>query len=208
VPVPADPAPWSAIVLTGGTGRRLGGTDKAGLELRGASLLDHLVDGLPATVPVVVAGPDRPVNRPVHFRPEQPPGGGPVAGIASGVPAIETPYVVILAVDLPWSGPVAAELVAELAAGDVDAIIPLDAGGRRQLLCAAWRTGALVEALARLGDPVNRSVRELLDGCTIRDWIPSDPHAQLLADIDTYDDLARELRRSVHWTPEGEPGAG
>jgi molybdopterin-guanine dinucleotide biosynthesis protein A len=124
------------------------------------------------------------------------------------MPAIDTPYVVVLAVDLPWSVPLAARLVAELAASDVDAIIPLDAGGRRQLLCAAWRTRALVEALTRLGDPRNRSVRDLLDGCTVRDWLPSDQHAQLLADIDTRDDLAREPGRGVHRPSEGAPGAG
>ena len=33
---------WAAVILTGGTGSRLGGVDKASLEVAGLSLLEHV----------------------------------------------------------------------------------------------------------------------------------------------------------------------
>ncbi|MFB9955140.1 ATP-binding cassette domain-containing protein [Cellulomonas denverensis] len=49
----------AAVVLTGGTARRLGGVDKTGLDIGGRAILDRLLHGLPAGMPVVVVG-DRP----------------------------------------------------------------------------------------------------------------------------------------------------
>jgi len=186
-------APWTAIVLTGGGGRRLGGVDKAALVIAGVPLLDHLIDALPADVPVIVAGPERATNRAVTFRAEEPRGTGPVAGIAAASRAVATPYVMLLAVDIPWSAPVVAGLIAELVAtADTDVVLPVDAHGRRQLLCSAWRTAALSSALDRLGDPRHRAVRDLLDGTRIHEHPLTAAEAPLLTDIDTLEDLARE----------------
>ena len=188
--------PWTAIVLTGGTGRRLGGLDKAALVIAGVPLLDHLLDALPADVPVVVAGPERPTNRGVTFRAEEPRGTGPVAGIAAASGDVGTPYVMVLAVDIPWSAAIVPILIAQLAeADDADVVIPVDANGRRQLLCSAWRTAALQSALDRLGEPRGRSVRDLVEGARVREYLPTPDEAPLLADIDTPADLAREHRR-------------
>lgn len=187
---------WSALVLTGGTGRRLGGVDKATIDVAGTTLLDHLVGALPPTVPVVVAGPERPTSRPVTFRAEEPAGAGPVAGIAAALAEIRTPYVAVLAVDIPWSAPVVTALVAELClTDDIDVLIPVDAEGRRQLLCCAWRTAALASSLERLGDPRGRSVRDLIAGARVQERVLTPDEASLLADIDTPADLDRELRR-------------
>jgi molybdopterin-guanine dinucleotide biosynthesis protein A len=189
---------WSAIVLTGGTGRRLGGIDKAAVEVGGITLLDHVIDALPAEVPVVVAGPEGPTHRTVAFRAEEPPGAGPVAGIAAALADVGTPYVAIMAVDMPWSAPVVARLVDELAADcaeTVDAVIPIDQDGRRQLLCAVWRTHALGAALDRLGDPRGRSVRDLVENAQVHAHSLTPDEASLLVDIDTPDDLERERRR-------------
>lgn len=189
-------ATWTAIVLTGGTGRRLGGIDKAALDIAGASLLDHVIDALPSTVPVVVAGPERPTNRPVAFHAEEPAGAGPVAGIAAAMAGVGTPYVAVMAVDIPWSPPLVERLVAELVAvDDADALIPVDAEGRHQLLCSVWRTSALASALDQLGDPRGRSVRDLVEGARVRERPLTAAEAPLLADIDTPADLAREQRR-------------
>ncbi len=207
--VPSPRTAWSAIVLTGGTGRRLGGRDKAALEISGTALLDHLVSSLPAAVPVVVAGPNRLTTRAVTFRAEKPAGSGPVAAIAAALGDVDTPYVAVIAVDIPWSAPVVVRLVAELAlSDDADAVIPVDAEGRRQLLCSAWRTAGLAAALDRLGDPSGRSVRDLVDGVPIRERPLTDSEAAMLADIDTPQDLARERRRRGGPTLGGVPPTG
>lgn len=205
----SGPAHWSAIVLTGGTGRRLGGRDKAAIDIAGMTLLDHLIEGLPADVPVVVAGPDRPTRRAVTFRGEDPPGSGPVAGIAAALAGVSTPFVAVLAVDIPWSAPVVGRLVADPAlTDDTDGLIPTDADGRRQLLCSVWRTSALTAALDRLGDPRGRSVRDLVDGARVRELPLTLAEAALVADIDTPADLAREQRRGRRPTLGDGPGSG
>lgn len=189
-------ASWTAVVLTGGTGRRMGDLDKAALVIAGVPLLDHLIDALPADVPVVVAGPERATHREVTFRCEEPRGTGPVAGIAAAVGDVGTPYVMVLAADMPWSAAVTAGLIARIhATHDADVLIPVDAGGHRQLLCSAWRTAALVDALDRLGDPRHRSVRDLVEGAHVCEYALSPSEAPLLADIDTPADLLREQRR-------------
>jgi molybdopterin-guanine dinucleotide biosynthesis protein A len=99
----AAPLGWTALVLAGGLGSRLGNVDKAAIDIGGRSALDHLLAGLPELVPVVVAGPGRPTRRRVTFAQEWPIHGGPVAGIASGLEAVSTPVTVLLAVDMPWA---------------------------------------------------------------------------------------------------------
>lgn len=202
------PGSWSVIVLTGGMGRRLGGRDKAAITVLGTTLLDHVIGGLPDDVPVVVAGPGRPTPRPVTFCVEDPPGSGPVAGIAAAAHAIATPYVAVIAVDLPWSAPFVVDLVGELAGTDHDVLIPIDGDGRRQLLCSAWRTASLHEALERLGKPHQRAVRDLVDGARVGERALSEAELSMLADIDTPEDLERAQRHQPGRTLGTEADTG
>jgi molybdopterin-guanine dinucleotide biosynthesis protein A len=61
---------WTALVLAGGLGSRVGKVDKAAINIGGRSALDHLLAGLPELVPVVVAGPGRPTRRRIIFAQE------------------------------------------------------------------------------------------------------------------------------------------
>lgn len=81
------PFPDAFILLTGGTGRRLGGVDKASIDVGGDTLFDRAV-GAALGRPLVVVGPERNTKRTVTFTREDPPGGGPAAGVAAGVLAI------------------------------------------------------------------------------------------------------------------------
>src|SRR4051794_8978521 len=94
---------WAAVILTGGTATRLGGLDKASLELADRSLLDHALAAVAGADEVVVVGPRAPAPAGVRFTREEPPGGGPLAGIAAGVSALTPGHrrVVVLAVDMP-----------------------------------------------------------------------------------------------------------
>lgn len=190
---------WTALILTGGRSTRMG-RDKAGTTVGGVTMLDRLLLTLPSTVPVVVAGPEplRPV-RPVVARQEDPPGGGPVAGIAAGLTAVTTDVVGVLAVDVPGGAGLVAELAEELAAGAADALLPQVGDETPQPLCAAYRTEALRQALHRLGDPHGRSVRDLtaLLAETIRPLNPTDTR---VVDADTPAELAA-LRAAL-----AEPG--
>ncbi len=180
---------WTAIVLAGGRARRLAGADKAELTLGGERLVDLVLDGLPVDLPVLLVGPARPTRRTVDAITEQVPFGGPVSAFAAGLSHAVTPLVVLLAVDVPRAPSLAADLVEVLAVdGGIDAVVPVDAGGYRQPLCAAYRAAAARDALARLGDPFGRSMRDLMDRLRVRE-VPV-PDAEL-ADIDTAEDLQR-----------------
>lgn len=152
----ARPRPrFDAVVLAGGAGRRLGGADKALLALDGQPLLARIVAGLAAADTVVVAGPQRTVTlpRPVRWAAEDPPLGGPAAGLAAALAQVEADLVAVLAVDAP-EGPAAVGALLGGLRADCEVALPLDPAaetGRAQLLPLAARRSALVSALDRLG---------------------------------------------------------
>src|SRR5690606_7523849 len=76
-----------AVVLTGGTGARLGGADKASIEIGGLTLLERALDALLDVDDVVVVGEPVRTSRPVTFTREDPAGGGPAAGLLAGLRA-------------------------------------------------------------------------------------------------------------------------
>ncbi len=186
---------WSLILLTGGTGRRLDGMDKATLDLAGTTPLELVLDTLPTRIPVVVAGDPVTTSRQVTFRREDPRGAGPAAGIAAALSDVSTELVGILAVDMPWAVPVLMRAVDHLSINQgADTVVPVDTEGRDQLLCSAWRTSALRRAVDRSGDLANRPVRDLLVNATVVD-LPLLSEEDL-ADIDTPEDLVRARDRA------------
>jgi molybdopterin-guanine dinucleotide biosynthesis protein A len=187
----SPPTQWTALVLAGGRGSRLRSDDKAAITIGGTSTLDHLVGSLPDTIPVVVAGPERPTRRPVTFRWEEPIHGGPVAGIAAGLVAVSTPVTALLAVDMPWAGGLAVQLIAEFESCDAAGLVPVDGSGFRQPLCAVVRTDALRGALRRLGDPHGRSLRDLMSFLDVRERPLDEAQNGWVDDIDTPDDLRK-----------------
>ena len=139
----STPDPVGGIVLTGGSGVRLGGADKAGVEVGGGTLLEHALDALAGTDEVVVVGPPVATSRPVTFRREDPPGGGPAAGVLAGLCGfVRRPrLVVVLAVDMPLVTRATVGRLLSAATGDGSILV--DPGGRRQYLCAAYSPDAL-----------------------------------------------------------------
>jgi len=188
---------WTALVLAGGRGSRLGNEDKAAITIGGTSALDHLLKALPERVPVVVAGAERVTRRPVTFRREWPLYGGPVAGLASGLEVVSTPVTALLGVDMPWAGALLERLIAEFASCDAAALVPVDGAGVRQPLCAVVRTEALRGALARLGDPRGSSLRELISLLDVHERRLSEAETRWVDDIDTPQDLSRARSRPL-----------
>lgn len=178
------------MVLCGGAGRRFGG-DKTRADLGGTPLLDHLLGGLPGDWPVVCVGAERPTQRVVTWCREDPPGGGPVAGVAAALPLLVSPLLVLLGGDMPYAAGPAPALVAALeGAPDLDAVIGRDGDGRLQALLAAYRTAALRRAVPQpaAGTPLMR----LLDPLRTR-AVALGADASL--DVDTAEDLARARHR-------------
>lgn len=195
--LPDDPGRVGAVVLAGGTAARLGGADKASIELSGVTLLERALSATVTAVEVVVVGDPVPTTRPVTFTLEDPRGGGPAAGLLAGLRAFYRPpdVVLVLAVDMPRVGPgTFARLLAAVLdhrSGVPDGAVLLGVGGRRQPLCAAYRTAALDRARPASredehGLPMHRLVGAL-------DLVEVAEVADESHDVDTWADL-RQLR--------------
>lgn len=125
---------FAAIVLAGGRATRLGGADKATIEVRGRSLLEHALDSVIDAVEVVVVGRQVPTERPVTFVVEDPQYGGPVAGLLTGRDSLlrDFPWLAVIAVDMPFVTAATIRRLHAAAAGHDGAVL-VDPGLRRQL---------------------------------------------------------------------------
>jgi molybdopterin-guanine dinucleotide biosynthesis protein A len=182
----------TVLVLCGGDSRRLGpdGSDKTAATLGATTVLDHLLDALPADWPVVAVGPERPTHRSVRWTREAPAGGGPVAAVAAGLALVDTALVVVLAGDMPFSGTAATHLAATLNHHPTtDAVVAVDPGGRENPLLTAYRATALRDALPH--PLANAAARALLAVAYITE--PVDERDSL--DVDTPEALAEARLR-------------
>ncbi len=187
-----------AVVLAGGTGARLGGADKAALELDGVTLLERALAATVSAVEVVVVGVEVPTSRPVTWTLEEPAGGGPAAGILAAVDRLGAgpELVAVLAVDMPLVTPVTVARLtwAVEADADVEGAVLVDPDGRRQPLAAVYRRVAL--ARARPDDPAlehGLPVRRLVGRLRLAEVPAFGDEAR---DVDTWTDL-EALRRPL-----------
>lgn len=197
----------AAVVLAGGRGSRLGGVDKAAIELAGRTLLERALGAVAGATPIVVVGPERRLPPDVIGVQEQPAGGGPVAALSAGLAALHDhvssvagyggpagesvpELVVVLACDMPFVDTIAiGRLVA--AAGessDTDGAAFVDVDGRRQHLAAAYRTANLGKALTEIGTIDGAAMRDVVRRLTMIE-IRADPETTL--DCDTWPDVRR-----------------
>ena len=207
------------VLLAGGRGARLGGIDKADLELGGRRLLDRALDAVQeALAPAVTLGTIVVVGavavpQGVRCTQEDPPYGGPIAGLAAGVVALgertgalPAPWCLVLASDVADPAIGLSRLGAAVAAAsesaepgdcaepaesgesgesDTDGYWLVDQSDRPQWLFAIYRRTALLRALA--GPVRDRSARSTLGSlqCT---GLPVEDG--VVADIDTWADIA------------------
>lgn len=181
----------AAVVLAGGGGVRLGGVDKASLELDGESLLERALAATSAVEEAVVVGTPVPTSRPVTWTRENPPGGGPAAGLLAGLDALRSPpdLVVVLAVDMPRVTAATVGRLVDALSGEPGAggACLVDDAGRRQPLAAVYRYAALISA--RPADPGAEHglpVRRLVAALRLIDVPARGAEAR---DVDTWEDL-------------------
>lgn len=151
-----------AIILAGGHGRRMGGTDKASLSAHGTRFIDRLLAQLPYGTPAVAVSPHY-LGLPQVC--ESPLYGGPVAGIAAGAQALShCTELALFAVDAPDSPLLLPRLRSTLASSTADAVLTRAADGYLQPLCSLWHAPALHTQLESLPTARNVSVRRLIRG--------------------------------------------
>jgi molybdopterin-guanine dinucleotide biosynthesis protein A len=181
----------AAVVLTGGTGTRLGGVDKASLEIDGLTLLERALAATVAAEEVVVVGDRVPTSRPVIWTRETPVGGGPAAGLLAGLDAlaVRPDLVCVLAVDMPRVVPSTVARLMEALADDpaADAAVLVDEEGVRQTLAGVYRYDAFVSA--RPGERAQERglpIRRLIASLRIIGVAAVGDEAR---DVDTWEDL-------------------
>jgi molybdenum cofactor guanylyltransferase len=224
-----DDVPVAVVVLAGGAARRWGGRDKTAALLGGRSVLEHVVQGLRAgvrdverrgsqsagsdagelSVQVLVVGPADQKGRAglagVRWVREDPPGGGPVAGIAAALGALtpDVEVVVVGAGDAPFGGSAVPRLLAALE-GPVDAAVGVDPSGRRQPLLAAYRLPPLRAAVEALDAAAGVPLRVLVDALRLAD-VPVTGREAL--DLDTPETL-EVAARAQEQSSADVPGQG
>ena len=173
-----------AIILGGGRSSRMG-RPKRDLVLDGRSLFARAVDACRARTVIVAVTPELPADlhdERVRRTCEDPPFGGPVAGIAAGLaalpPAEPDDEVLLLACDLATP----AEVVATLDAAPLgeDGVCLVEADGTPQYLAARYRLSALPRALGGQ-DSRDRSVKATMSALALHHV----PAPGLAADLDT-----------------------
>ena len=181
--------PFDAVVLAGAASSRLGGADKATVEVGGRTLLDRALQAVSQAERVVVVGPARPLGVAVTWTEEEPRGGGPAAALAAGLRVVEAPVLVVLAVDLPFVDRAVVTALVK-AVQDAEGAVVSDAAGRDQPLAGAYRTATLRARFGDLGVIEGAAMRRLITGMSLHRLV-SDRAA---ADCDTWREVARARR--------------
>lgn len=186
-----------AVVLAGGSGERLGGVSKADIVLGGRRLLEMVLDGLGPVVSgalVVVAPGSVEVPEGCRRTLEDPPGGGPLAGIAAGLDVLPEPegpdeLVLVCGVDTPGIGALAGRLLRALGehpSGDGAVAVGGEPKPYRQYLEGLYRRDRLAGLLGRV------RVRDRGVARTLRmlDLVEVLAPVQQCRDVDSPEDLA------------------
>ncbi|WP_211240730.1 molybdenum cofactor guanylyltransferase [Hamadaea tsunoensis] len=195
---------YAAVILAGGAARRLGGAPKPLLTVADEALLSRVLAALAAADARVVVGPaslaaDLPQE--VLLTCEDPPGGGPVAGLAAGLAMLppDVTQIAVAAADLPFvTAATFADLAADLAGHDV--ALAVDPSGRRQHLLGVWRADYLRALLPAGGDHAGKALKHLLKDARVAEVRLPDDALPAWLDCDTPEELAhaRAIARPHH----------
>ena len=127
---------------------------------------------------------------------EDPPRGGPGAGIVAGLKFLgyeggadqTDDLVLITTCDAPFSASARRVLADALAKTDADVAAVRDRAGVLQQLLAAYRVQALLDAIEEAPATHNRAVKKLVADLKFVE-VEVDPHVEI--DVDTWDDYKR-----------------
>lgn len=208
-----------ALILAGGRSSRLDSVAKARLRYEGHTLLERTVAAVSGLRNAVVVGDvtEQALPPGLLVTREDPPFGGPAAGIGAGLASLTaadptvSDYTIVLACDMPNIGAAVPLLLSALEDDDGgrvadgtaedaigDGLIAVDTQRRPQPLAAAYRTGALLEAVDRQRGAESLSglsVFQLIRELSLREIAVPDGATW---DIDTWAD-------ADHWGVERPP---
>ncbi len=177
----------TALILAGGRATRLGGIDKRALVVDGETIFARQLRVLePRVAEIVVAtAAEVPGYRTVV---DPVPGVGPIAGIAAGLAAATTPWLLVVAGDMPYLTGALIDRMVGCAEDAVDAV-GIRIEGLPEPLCCVLRVAVarpLIEA--RLADRRLKASEVLTDAGLRVAWLDDVARADV-TNINTPDDL-------------------
>ncbi len=194
-------ADCTAIILAGGDSQRMGG-DKANLVLGEQTLLQHVITTMRELFPEVIVSVRqlRPEIDLPQVCDEQADiaGGGPLAGVVAGLERVATPWVFVVACDMPFMTPAMVELLGKYR-GQYQAVVPV-VQGHPQTLSAFYANGCLATIRAHVAGGGKNSLRAVLGNLQVRyvdetELSTADPVLRSFFDLDTPQDVANAIRR-------------
>lgn len=181
----------SALILAGGKATRFGGIAKHELVVDGQTIFERQVSVLaPRVAEIIVSSPrDIAGYRTVRDSVE---GAGPLAGIAAGLAACRTPWLLVVAGDMPY---ITGELIEVLlgGAGREDAIdaVGIRVGGLPEPLVCVLHRRVLPVVVGRIASRDLKASRLLTDASLRVHWIV-EVNPSALRNINAPEDLRRE----------------
>jgi molybdopterin-guanine dinucleotide biosynthesis protein A len=184
----------TALILAGGKATRLGGVDKRELVVEGRTIFERQVSVLADRVAEIIVSSPKAITgfRTVRDTVDD---GGPLAGIAAGLAATRTPWLLVLAGDMPFVTP---ELIDRLLSRTDDEI---DAIGIRieklpePLVCVLRVSSCAHAVQSRVAARQLKASRLLTDGDLRVAWLDEtdiraiDPTLRALFNVNVPEDL-------------------
>lgn len=133
----------AGFVTAGGRSSRMG-CDKAWLDIGGGAMIERVIAALtPVTSSVaVIANDDKYLKLGLPVYVDREPGLGPLGAIRTALENSPTDLVLLLGCDLPFvTAPLLSHLLSR--AEGYEVVVPLDAEGREEPLCAVYSRPAL-----------------------------------------------------------------
>lgn len=196
----------TGVIVAGGRSVRFGDRDKAVVDLAGTPMIRHVADRLCAVVDDLIVNCRADQREAIAdaldgldptFAVDEEPDRGPVAGIATGLGAVETEYAAVVACDLPLLDTDIIDSLFERASGH-DAAVPRP-GDWFEPLHAVYRAEPMADACA---DALEEANTRIIEPLFTLDYVVVE-RSELLAygsldsfeSVDTVDDLRWAVAR-------------
>ncbi len=182
----------TAIILAGGASKRMG-RDKANVLLGELTLLQHVSAAMQRVFPGVIVSVRE--HRPEVDLPQvcdEPGVEGPLAGVLAALAQVKTPWVFIVACDMPFVRPDLIESLALYRAGH-QAVVPV-IQGHAQPMAAFYAREVLTVIHTHLASGGKNSLRAVFAQLSIRyvdatELAQIDPALRSFLDLDTPQDV-------------------
>jgi molybdopterin-guanine dinucleotide biosynthesis protein A len=162
------------------------------MELGGRPLALRVADALyPVTGEVTLVGsPEKYLPLGLRVIPDPLPDFGPLAGILAALEDSKSAWNLLVACDMPGiSSEFLSFLLATARGSQADVVLPVDAGGRAEPLCAAYALGSR-EAIRQAVERGTRKVTTGLGGLRVQHLLPAeyagfDPDGRLFTNLNS-----------------------